>query len=298
MASIDLNLMTVLDALLQEQHVSRAAARVGRSQPAVSSALGRLREIFGDPLLVRTQQGMIPTARAKEIRPLVEAALEQLRAALNDQQFDPLTSTRHFVIAQADVSAAHFLPRILPELRRQAPHVTISVVEAWSNEAVEALQRGQVDFAIGVFAPQQEEFGSKPLVQMKEVCIGDAANAAINNGPLSFEAFLRIPKIILERRDSGTVINSVLSTAGHGSNVVLRLPQFLGAARAVLGTDLVVVIPDAMVEDLPDRDLYSVASLGFQMPEVQVSLIWNRRYNVDAAHSWFRELTCRCAVAI
>jgi DNA-binding transcriptional LysR family regulator len=102
----------------------------------------------------------------------------------------------------------------------------------------------------------------------------------------------------LKRRESGNVINSAHSTAGRETNVVLRLPQFLGAARALLGRDLVVVLPDAIVKGLPDRDLYAIATLRFELPEIQVSLIWNRRYDVDAAHGWFRDLVCRCAVSI
>lgn len=296
LSGIDLNLMTVLEALLQEQQVSRAAARVGRSQPAVSNALARLRALFGDPILVKTQRGMIPTARAKEIRPLVEAALEHLRSALNDEQFDPRTSHRHFAIASADVSAAHFLPKILPMLRLEAPNVTLSIVEAWANEAVKAIDKGEVDFGFGVFAPEQELLASVPLVQMREVCIGDVNNKATQGEPIPLDTFLKMPKIILERRDSGNVINSVLTTAGHGSNIVLKLPQFLGAARSVLGTDLVFVLPDVLVNSLPDRELYSVSPLGFEMPDIVVSLAWNKRFSVDAAHLWFRDLICKCLV--
>lgn len=296
LAGVDLNLMTAFEALLQEGQVSRAAKRIGRSQPAVSNALSRLRELFHDPLFVRTPQGMTPTPRASEVRPLIEAALEQLRAALDETRFEPATSKRHFVIATADASAAHFLPRFLPTLRAEAPGVTVTVVEAWASEAIEALSRGAVDFGIGVFSQQREDFVSEPLASVREVCIGDVNNAALQEKPLSMERFLELPKIVLQQRESGNVINSMFSAAGYKSNIVLRLPQFLGAARAVRGTDLVVILPEAVIDDLPDRHLYAVAPLAFQMPNVLVRLIWNDRYDVDAAHVWFRNLIKRCVL--
>ncbi|WP_219894261.1 LysR family transcriptional regulator [Aquisediminimonas profunda] len=296
LANVDLNLMTALEALLQEQQVSRAAYRIGRSQPAVSNALGRLRDLFGDPLFVRTPQGMMPTPRATEIRPLIEMALEQLRAALDDKRFEPQTSNRHFVIATADASAIHYLPRIMPALRSQAPGVTIAVVEAWGSEAVEAIARGKVDLALGVFSQQQEHFVSEPLSALREVCVGDRDNPALRGKSLTLERFLVLPKIVLERRESGNVINATLASAGHKSNIALSLPQFLGAARIVVGTDLVMALPDALMDVLPDRHLYAVVPFAVDVPDVLVRMIWNRRFEADAAHVWFRNLIKQCLV--
>lgn len=298
LADVDLNLMTALEALLQEQQVSRAANRIGRSQPAVSNALGRLRDLFDDPLFVRTPQGMLPTPRAIEIRPLIETALEQVRAALDDKRFEPHTSNRHFVIATADAGAIHYLPRIMPALRAQAPGVTIAVVEAWGSEAVEAIARGKVDLALGVFSQQREDFVSEPVGSIREVCVGDRSNPALRGKSLSWERFLALPKIVLERRDSGNVINSTLSSAGHKSNIALSLPQFLGAARIVVGTDLVIALPEALIEHLPDRHLYAVVPFALELPDVLVRMIWNRRLDADAAHVWFRNLIKQCLVPI
>lgn len=292
LSQVDLNLMTVFEALFQEHNVSRAAVRIGRSQPAVSNALGRLRDLFGDPLFVRTPKGMMPTPRAIEIRPLLEAAMEHLRSALDDGNFDPPTSKRHFVIASADGGASYFLPRILPTLRALAPGMTITVMEAWATEAVDALSRGKADFAIGVFS-QLEDFASIPLASMREVCVGDIDNPALQSGPISMDAYLDLPKIVLKRLDTGNVVNAALAIAGHRSNEVVTLPQFFGAARAVQGTDLVVILPEAVIDDLPDRNRYAVVSLGFEVPPILITLIWNPRYDADAAHVWFREMIQR-----
>ena len=292
LSQVDLNLMTVFEALFQEHHVSRAAARIGRSQPAVSNALGRLRDLFGDPLFVRTPKGMIPTPRAIEIRPMLEAAMEHLRSAIDDDHFDPATSRRHFVVASADGGASYFLPRILPTLRELAPNMTIAVMEAWSTEAVDALARGKADFAIGVFS-QLEDFASLPLASMREVCLGDIDNPALQTGPISMDAYLDLPKIVLKRLDTGNVVNAALAIAGHRTNAVVTLPQFFGAARAVQGTDLVVILPETLIDDLPDRHRYAVVPLGFEVPPILITLIWNPRYDADAAHVWFRQMIQR-----
>jgi DNA-binding transcriptional LysR family regulator len=290
LGKVDLNLLIVFEALLAEQHVSRAAERIGRSQPAVSNSLGRLRDLFGDPLFVRTPQGMVPTSRARELRPLIEAALQNVRSAIEGAPFDRHSSTRGFSIASADGGAAHFLPRLLPLLRSEAPKVTLAVIDAWANEAIDALMKGSIDFALGVFPVQGRDYVTQDLMTVREVCVADARNTEFQEGEMSLERFLEMPKVVLERGATGNALLPFLATSGYTSNTVLTLPNFLVAARAVLDTDLIVVLPEIAIQDMPDRYRFAVRPLPFEVPDIKVKLAWNRQRELDQGLVWMRRL--------
>jgi DNA-binding transcriptional LysR family regulator len=160
----DLNLMVVFDALMRERQVSRAAAELGLSQPAVSNALARLRRLLGDPLFVRTPGGMAPTPRALAMAPAVGQALAQLRGALNTAAgFDPAASTREFRLGMTDVGEIYFLPGLLRALGERAPGVLVSTARHSAVQLAEALAGDQLDLAIGLLPQLQGGFFRRQL---------------------------------------------------------------------------------------------------------------------------------------
>ncbi len=154
---IDLNLLVILDALLSEQHVTRAAERVHLSQPAVSHALARLRDVLGDPLLVRQGGTLVPTARALELAAPLAEALAQVQALLAPNRFDPASAKRRFRVAMSDYSAAIFLPRLVRVLRREAPGIDLQIIQTSREGMVEGVLNGDLDLAAGVFPDMPAE---------------------------------------------------------------------------------------------------------------------------------------------
>src|SRR5260221_6421941 len=141
--AVDLNLLKAFDALISERTVTRAAGRIGLSQPAMSHALSRLRSLFADDLLVRTPTGMEPTARAREIAPLVAAAIEHIEAALNlGAGFDPAKSSAIFTAGMAEHAEVALVGRLAESFAREAPGATLRLLPAIGHEAIEQLERG------------------------------------------------------------------------------------------------------------------------------------------------------------
>ena len=159
LGGIDLNLLVVLDALLAERHVSRAALRLNKSQPAVSHALARLRTLFDDPLLVRHGGQLELTVRALEIAPQLAGALAHMRQLMGSQPFDPRRERRAFRLAMSDYAALVLLPRLMAVLRRQAPYVDLIVSQASREVMMSQVVDGEIDLALGVFPTLAEEKG-------------------------------------------------------------------------------------------------------------------------------------------
>src|ERR1700728_1241454 len=147
--AVDLNLLKAFDALHAERALTRAAGRIGLSQPAMSHALSRLRGLFGDDLFVRTPGGMEPTARAREIAPLVSSAIEQIEAALNlGAGFDPATSAATFTAGMGEYAEVALVGRLAQAFSRQAPHATLRLLSLHGADAAEQLERGAIDVAV------------------------------------------------------------------------------------------------------------------------------------------------------
>lgn len=151
-STFDLNLLRVFDALMREQNVSRAAERLALSQPAVSNALNRLRELLDDPLLVRVGRSMQPTPRAQALETPIRAALQQLEQSLSaGDVFDPASSRQHFSIAVTDYVELICMPRLLEQLSQQAPGMRIDIRHLSPSLPAEALDKGELDLVLGRF---------------------------------------------------------------------------------------------------------------------------------------------------
>lgn len=293
--NIDLNLLVAFEALMIERHVSRAASRSGVSQPAMSRSLKQLRETFGDPLFRRTSEGMIPTPRAVELARLIRPGLETIAQAIGETSgFDPSLASRRFQLAMTDMAAYLALPPILPQLRRIAPSVDIVVMNSGSRETLTKVESGQVEFGFGTFDYLPPTVRSCNLQPLREVCVADPQNPLILRKKLDLDTFLSLPHIAVSPSgDRGIPIDVVLETLGHRRRVALTVPHFLPVPRLLIGTDMVAVVVEELLDLLPEGRRLARYKVPLPLDPVMGRMIWHRRFDEDPGHIWFRETTAK-----
>ncbi|WP_448953464.1 LysR family transcriptional regulator [Labrys neptuniae] len=289
LAGVDLNLLTVLEALLAERHVSRAALRLNKSQPAVSHALARLRLLLDDPLLVRHGGGLSPTARALELAPHLSEALDRMRHLLAPSGFDPAHERRRFRLAMSDYGAAVLLPRLMPLLRSEAPHCDLLVSQA-SREAMEAqILDGEIDLAFGVFPGLSDRLAQHRLFEDRYVCLADAANLP-PPGSLDLDLYLARPHALVALRgDIENEIDRGLSALGRRRRICLTLPHWGVAPRLIVGTDLILTVAYGILPPAIETGGLRQFALPFPLPAIPFMQIWHPRRLGDPAHQWLRE---------
>ncbi|MEB0107148.1 LysR family transcriptional regulator [Pseudomonas sp. MH9.3] len=282
---IDLNLLVILDALLSEQHVTRAAERLHLSQPAVSHALARLRDLLGDPLLVRQGGALVATARALELAAPLAEALAQVQALLAPNRFDPATAKRRFRVAMSDYGAAIFLPPLVRTLRRQAPGIDLQVVQASREGMVDGVLNGDLDLAAGVFPDLPAELRTTPLFEEHYTCLVDR-DSLPDSGVLDLPTYLSRPHVLLEMRGSGTPeIERALKAIRERRHVAISLPHWGVAPRLIQGTDLILTVSSRGVLAIDQEQLLAVPP-PFHIPTFAFELAWHARRGGDAGLQW------------
>ncbi len=282
---IDLNLLVILDALLSEQHVTRAAERLHLSQPAVSHALARLRDLLGDPLLVRAGAGLAPTARALElVAPLAEA-LAQVQSLLAPNTFDPASARRTFRLAMSDYGAAIILPGLIRTLRAEAPGIDLQISHASREGMVEGLLNGDIDLAAGVLPELPGELHSTPLFEERYACLLDRQSLPAS-GVLDLPTYLSRPHVLLEMRGSGTPeIERTLTALRERRRVAVSLPHWSVAPQFISGTDLILTVASRALKDVDDDSLI-VVSPPFEIAPFTFVSAWHKRRGGDQALNW------------
>ena len=282
---IDLNLLVILDALLSEQHVTRAAERLHLSQPAVSHALARLRDMLGDPLLVRQGRTLIPTARALELAAPLAEALAQVQALLAPNRFEPDSAKRRFRVAMSDYSAAIFLPGLVRTLRREAPGIDLQIVQASREGMVDGVLNGDLDLAAGVFPDMPAELRTTPLFEEHYTCLIDRESLP-KNGVLDLPAYLSRPHVLLEMRGSGTPeIERALTAIRERRHVAISLPHWGVAPQLIQGTDLVLTVSSRGLLNIDQQHLLAVPP-PFHIPSFAFELAWHARRGGDSGLQW------------
>ncbi|TAK56599.1 MAG: LysR family transcriptional regulator [Gammaproteobacteria bacterium] len=301
LASVDLNLLTAFDLLLKTGSVSRAADRLGRSQSAMSHTLARLRRLFGDDLFVRRDNRFIPTSKALELAEVVGPTLTSLRMALEGRiRFDPASSQRMFTLAMPDISSFGFLPFLMPALRRRAPGISLSVLDANTDSAIAALAAGGAELAIGYFPELPPTIVGHHLVTLDSVGLADRYNPYLREGTMNLELFLAAPHVChrVGNDPDGGDFDRLLNTYSYQRRIVLQLPHFLAIPAAIRGTDLVGVVERQLVERLPDRQELVAFELPVPQPHTGVSVVWHQRHEKDPGHHWLRSLIQETSVPV
>ncbi|MFA5949237.1 MAG: LysR family transcriptional regulator [Hyphomicrobium sp.] len=287
---IDLNLLATLEVLLTERNVTKAAARLHLSQPAVSAQLARLRDLFEDPLLVPAQRGMTPTAKAMELaRPLREA-LDQLRNTVQSHRdFDPGTAGLTVSIACSDyIQAAVIMPLVLA-LRHRAPGVRVAVRHLSPPLMEPQLASGETDLAIAAPDSALPHLRTCHLFDETYVLIGRRDHSRLTSG-LTLDEYVQLEHVVVSRRggDFETPVDSALEALGHRRNVVVSAASFLFIPEIVSASDLVALVPRRLLQAQPHR--LTVIDVPWLAEKFNVSLIWHERSHGHAGQRWLREL--------
>lgn len=288
-STVNLNLLLVLDALLVERHVSRAARRLGLSQPAVSNALGQLRTLFGDPLLVRTSGRMIATERALALAQPVAAALAAVQDVLaGPAAFDPARAERRFVIAATDFVEFVLLPRLLGRVGREAPGVRLQIV-GWPHHRVPpTLETGDVDLMIGFFPDVPPHHFDTPLFRDEFVCIVRKNHPRVG-ARLTLKRYAELQHVLVTSESTGPgVVDIELAKRGLQRSVGLRISHFLMVPSVIAATDMVAAVgrrvAEAAARSLPLRILPPPLPL----PRGTIGQVWHERTHTSPAHAWLR----------
>ncbi|MCS0634686.1 LysR family transcriptional regulator [Streptomyces sp. LP05-1] len=293
-AALDLNLLVALDALLEEESVTGAAARLRLSAPAVSRTLGRIRTVLGDPVLVRAGRGLVPTPYAVELRPRVRALVEQAVAVLAPQPAaDPAELTRRFALQANDMVLASFAARLTAAVARQAPGVTLRFLP----EAVEetpALRDGRLDLELGVIARSEPEILVEPLGGMRLLGVvrpGHPLLDAVGRGKRAgARAFAAADHIGVSRK--GRVrgpVDERLAELGLRRRVVAVLPSYTAALFLCRETDLVCLAPAGTAGHGPAALGLRTFEVPLPLPSLEISMAWHPRDDADPGHRWLRD---------
>ncbi len=291
LAGVDLNLLVVLDALLRESSVTRAAKRIGLSQSATSHALARLRRLLGDPVLVRTPQGMAPTPRAARLAGPVQSALEQIEQSLAPPRpFDPSRSSHGFTLSLEDAGQVGLLPLLAERLKTEAPGVDLRVHSAGAGSVAEELAAGSVDLALAVSPEPTEGIHAEVVFTTPYVSIVRAGHPEVRKR-LTLKRFTELSHIVLGGPGSvDPEIDRALEASSRSRRAALTVPSLLPIPWLVARSDLVATVP-ALLLGL-DRGRLPLAR---HMPPIPIdpttgSLVWHERTHHDPAHRWLRDV--------
>ncbi len=284
----ELRLLSVFDAVYKTRSVSRAADVLDLGQPAVSIALGKLREHYADPLFVRTSTGMEPTLLAEELVQPVRTALNALDEALGHRHvFDPAMSDRSFRICMTDITHLVLLPRLWQRLRATAPGIGIEI-SSLSPDTGRLLEAGDADLAVGFIPALEAGFYQQALFPQQYVCLASADHPRIQGG-LSLAQFEAEGHAVFSTSGTGhQVIDQEMSRQGIQRRIVLKIPNFLGAAFVVERTDLLMTIPRRLGELLRGRGEFSIFPIPFTLPAFTVKQHWHARFHNDPGNRWLR----------
>lgn len=297
LSRLDLNLLVALQALLAERHVTRAAARVGLTQPAMSHALARLRGVLDDPLLVRTRDGLVLTPRAEELRPPLDRVLAEVQTLFAPAaRFEPATARRTFRVVSSDYVELALMPAVLARVWKEAPGIDVHLTS--SPAALESLEDDRVDLAIvPPVGETRSGFYVQRILSERFVCVVRTDHPSVKRR-LGLAQFLALPHaLVAPRGEAGGIVDDALAKLGEARRVAVRVPHFLVAPFLVERSDLVLTLAERVARSLaPSVKLRVVAPpKELDLPGFTIALYWHARHHADPAQAWFRALVADVA---
>jgi len=287
---IDLNLFVIFDAIYTEGGVTPAAKRLSLTQPAVSHALGRLRQAFGDPLFVRSGRAIAPTPVARRIISDVRQSIRDLHATMDDAGgFDPALSRLRFTLGMRDILEVSLLPGLIARVRQLAPHVDLSIVKVSRRDLETELAAGAVDAVIDVLLPVSGDVRYRQIADPSLSVLASKDHARIQC-QLSLTDYLSEQHIMVTSRRKGPSIEDVeLSRLGHRRSIGLRCQHHFAAARVVCGTDLLCSMTTPMAQILGELLPVQVLEFPLKLPHFGAFLYWHSSFESDPANAWLRD---------
>lgn len=288
LSGIDLNLLVVLDALLHTRSVKEAAARVALSPSATSHALGRLRELFGDPLLIRAGRRLVLSARAEALQPAVRAALDAVGGVFSEEApADPAALQRRFTVVTTDYVELALMQPLGAELAVVAPGVDLYSRRA-QGAVVDELRRGTADLAVGVHAAVPPDVSRVPLFRERFVCLVRDDHPVLAEG-LTLDAYCALRHVLISPKADGRgVVDAKLEALGRSRRVARTVASFLAAPHMILGTDFVLTVASRLAERIAPFLGLAILEPPLELPGFAVSLLWHQRAERDGGSVWLR----------
>lgn len=291
---IDLNLLLVFDELRRQRQVSATATALGMSQPGVSNALNRMRRLLEDELFLRTPGGMSPTPYAEQIATPIAEALATLRQAFATRaHFDPQTSDAAFTVALTDVGEIYFLADLMRELSGLAPRGLLSTRRSSDIDLKAAMERGDVDLALGFFPDLKTGFMQRRLFDQAYVCLMRADHPLLR-GILSLEQFEAADQVHVQASSTGHgLIDEHLARAGIQRRIRLQVPTFMALAPVLQSTHMMAVVPERFALKVAPAFGLQACACPVELPRSAIHAIWHLQKHRDPASRWLRELVVR-----
>lgn len=288
---IDLNLLVAFDALMKERSVTRAGIRIGRTQPAMSAALSRLRGLLNDELFIRSPAGLQPTPRALDLAEPIGHALTEIQRTLEfTQTFDPTTSTATFSIALSDHPTFRVLPVLLDALRQKAPGITLHIRNFIArDDAITLLDAGEADLTIGVPPSETGRILTRPLFSENFVCVMRRDHPAAMV-PLDLPAFLSLSHLLVSpENDHFGLVDAALAKMGHKRRLAVTLPTMYAAPLLIARSDLIATLMAGVIPASGRAETLAIRPLPFDLDPIGFTMSWHRRNDVHPAQRWLRD---------
>jgi DNA-binding transcriptional LysR family regulator len=295
LSNVNLNLLVALEALLATKSVSEAARRVSVTTSAMSHSLSALRELFEDPLLVRAGGRMVLTSHAEALREPLAGLLGGVTKLLDGPPaFDPSRTERCFVIAAPDFFSTLIVPKILDVLRREAPHVELSIVPSVRRGNAWLLESGDVDLALGAVVDDAPGIRRLELCTEKFACAVRQGHPELGKG-LSLELYTRIPHLVITLGDDErpTWIDEALAKKGRSRRIALRTRYFMAAPLIIAESDLLLTAPAMLIDYFAKLVPLAVLEPPLVLPSYPEEAYWHERYDGDPAHRFLRDVLVR-----
>jgi DNA-binding transcriptional LysR family regulator len=296
---IDLNLLVAFDALMQERSVTKAGIRIGRTQPAMSAALARLRALFQDELFVRGPDGLQPTPRAADLAGPLQQALAEIQKTLAfTQRFEPQASTLTFTLGLSDHPAFVLLPQLIQQLAARAPSITLQVRNfSARDDAVDMLDSGEADVTIGVPSASAGRILTQPLFEERFVCIL-RKDHPLAKAPLDLETFLSLGHLLVSpENDRFGHVDMALAKQGLKRRLALTLPHMYAAPLLVARSDMIATLMEGVVDASGQADNLIAWAPPLDLAPVPFVMSWHRRNDAHPAQRWFRAVIAALPVA-
>ena len=290
LSRLDLNLLVVFHHLLSKRRVSAVAQALGMSQPAVSSALGRLRASLGDELFLRTQGGMEPTPYALQLAEPVAMALGGLQQALQVRAaFDPKTSSRSFTIAMTDVGEMYFLPVLTDALSRTAPGVTLQVISVTQAPLKDDMATGRIDLALGLLPQLQAGFFQQALFRQKYIVLMRGGHPLAGRKKLTLEAFAQAEHVRIIAAGTGHGrVDVALEKSKLKRRFRLTVPHYVALGDVLSHSDLMATVPERFADRVTGPFGLVKRDLPLAVGDSAIHQFWHGRSHRDPGHQWLR----------
>lgn len=296
--SLDLNLLVVFDAVFKERNITKAGAKIGLSQSSVSNALTRLRGHLNDELFLRGPRSMLPTPRAFELAEAIHETLSALEKSLDQKEFDPKIAARTFTIAAVDYFSVVLAPKLAQYLERNAPRIDIRILPA-ALDPQELLDKGEADFAAGVFEDIPDRFDSQILLEDTIGCVVRADHKLATSG-LALEQYVASDHLMVSANGvARSFVDVDLKKLGLKRRIAMTISSFSLAPAILASSNLVLTAPQKVIQSY-DRSMFKFLPCPVSSPMRlrHIDLIWHKRMSVHPAQAWFKNAITEIAVEI